>query len=82
MGCAWPRQISFGGHHDKIRITESGVMWRHLDLAAAMLAENGVELRTMAHYMLRQPNGAAIEAVRDDPSERRRAPPRRLGRRT
>jgi hypothetical protein len=41
-------------HHDMIRTTESGVMWRHLDLTAAMLAEHGVELRTQAHYMLRR----------------------------
>jgi hypothetical protein len=36
-----------------IRSTESGVWWRHLDLTAAMLAENGVHLPTQAHYMLR-----------------------------
>jgi hypothetical protein len=41
-------------HHDRIRTTESGVMWRHLDLTAAMLAENGVQLRTQAHDMLRR----------------------------
>ena len=45
-------------HHDTIRTTESGVMWRHLDLTPAMLAENGVELRTMAHWMLRHAAGA------------------------
>jgi hypothetical protein len=33
-------------HHDTIRTTESGVMWRHLDLTAAMLAVNCVQLRT------------------------------------
>jgi hypothetical protein len=42
-------------HHDIIRSTESGVIWRHLDLTAAMLAENGVQLQTQAHYMLRRP---------------------------
>lgn len=41
--------------HDIMRSNESGVRWRHLDLNAAMLAENGVQLRTMAHYMSRQP---------------------------
>jgi hypothetical protein len=41
-------------HHDTIRTTESGVIWRHLDLTAEMLAENGVELRTQAHDMLRR----------------------------
>lgn len=39
--------------HDIIRTTESGIRWRHLDLTFAMLAENGVELRTAAHYMQR-----------------------------
>jgi hypothetical protein len=32
-------------HDDIIRTTESGIRWRHLDLTAAMLAENGVELQ-------------------------------------
>ena len=45
-------------HHDTIRTTESWVMWRHLDLTAAMLAENGVGLRTMAHWMQRRAAGA------------------------
>jgi hypothetical protein len=42
-------------HHDMTRSTESGVSWRHLDLTTAMLAEKGVELRTMAHYIQRYP---------------------------
>jgi hypothetical protein len=45
-------------YHDMIRTTESGITWRHLNLTAAMLAENGFELRTMAHYMLRHAAGA------------------------
>jgi hypothetical protein len=45
-------------HHDIMRSTESGVRWRHLDLTAAMLAENSVELLTMAHYMVRHAAGA------------------------
>ena len=40
-------------HHDISRSTESGVRWRHLDLTAAMLTENGLQLQTQAHYMLR-----------------------------
>lgn len=48
-------------HHDMMR-TESGVRWRHLDLTAAMLAENGVELRTMAHYMLHHPQWGGTAA--------------------
>jgi hypothetical protein len=45
-------------HHDIMRSTESGVRWRHLDLTAAMLAEDSVELRTMAHCMVRHATGA------------------------
>jgi hypothetical protein len=45
-------------HHDKTRTTGSGTRWRHLDLTATLLTANGVEPRTMAHYMLRQASGA------------------------
>jgi hypothetical protein len=34
-------------YHDKIRITESGMSWRHLDITREMLVTNGVELRTV-----------------------------------
>lgn len=42
--------------HDRAR-SASGVFWRHLDLTAEVLAESGVELRTMAHHMLRHSPG-------------------------
>jgi hypothetical protein len=41
-------------NHDTTRSTESGVAWRHLDLTAALLTDEGIELRTQAHQLLRQ----------------------------
>jgi hypothetical protein len=45
------------------RSNQSGVRWRHLDLSAAMLAENGVQLQTQAHYMLRRSQWVGGEQV-------------------
>jgi len=44
--------------HDIVRSTGfdrpgSGVRWHHLDLTAALAAEEGIELRTRAHYIAR-----------------------------
>jgi hypothetical protein len=40
-------------HHDVTRSIEAGVWLRHLNLTAALLAEEGIELRTQAHHVLR-----------------------------
>jgi hypothetical protein len=40
-------------YHDITRSTESGVTWRHLDLTAELLDQQGIVLRTQAHFMLR-----------------------------
>jgi hypothetical protein len=51
---------------DIVRMSEQGIWWRYVLLTAKTLAENGVELRTMAHSMRGSGgNGAAIGALRD-----------------
>jgi hypothetical protein len=48
-----PQAADLAARHDIIRVSEAG-SWHHLTLTAELLAQEGIRLRTDAHWVHRQ----------------------------